>query len=235
MSIRNRQEKISKKLSGRIPATHAYSSIPAIISINASVAAESGACAGTWPANEREVPFLQLLPPSPFHQTVLYSALASPSKKTSPDGETMPVFKETMPVRVKSGHFTGVSGIAPGRKPVFRILWDQGLEQHGTLISFSDGKNKVRTRLPCRFLPEPCRIRLPEEGSGHFTGPDYRIPQTPVMRGEVRKGLTPPSGGSAGLPGSPAILRNFTVSPEHLRDYRPDSFAAVPSRQHRSP
>jgi hypothetical protein len=40
----------------------------------------------------------------------------------------MPVFPETVPVRVKSGHFTGFSGIAPGRKSAGCILRDQRLE-----------------------------------------------------------------------------------------------------------
>ncbi len=124
-----------------------------------------------------------LLPFPPSTQTDSALCHRSPSEKHHREGETLPVFGETVPVRVKSGHFPGFFGIAPGRKSAFRSLRDLMLELYSTLISFSDVKDQVQIRKLCRFYEKPCRIGLARGESGHLTGPDNRIPQPPGNEG----------------------------------------------------
>jgi len=88
--------------------------------------------AGTWtpdPAgkNGEQYDFLKPVPcarcSNCANSVPSVTVVRSPERVVS-----MPVFPETVPVRVKSGHFTGFSGIAPGRKSAGCILRDQRLE-----------------------------------------------------------------------------------------------------------
>ena len=125
---------------------------------------------------------LPLFPPSTHTDSVLCHR--SPSENRRREGETLPVSGETVSVRVKSGHFTGFSGIAPGRKSACRILPGPhaGIVQYFDLIFRRERSGANQETVP--FFKKPCRIGLPRGESGHLTGPDYRIPQPPVKGGE---------------------------------------------------
>lgn len=102
--------------------------------------------------------------------------------KTHREGETLPVYGETVPVRVRSGHVTGFSGISEGRKFAVCILRDQGLESCHTLISFSGGKTRAVPGNRDGFWRNPA-------GSGSRRGnPGIIRARFTVSRGQPKRG-----------------------------------------------